>query len=133
VLDLVVGSDEPLDMSKVVVQILDVLVVEDRTSDWMFILHAWNIMHAFYDKANLYDHDWVAIYKKALEDCNSKKRAGGRQYENTGRTKLPIWMTKAERLLLIEDINQASSQICSKLNCIQPYPRKKILASWNQM
>jgi hypothetical protein len=31
-LDLVVGSQGPLDKSKVVVQIIDVLVVEDRTS-----------------------------------------------------------------------------------------------------
>jgi hypothetical protein len=40
-------------------------------------------------------------------------------------------MTKAKRLLLMEDINLDSSKICYKLNCVQPYPRKKILALQN--
>ena len=66
--DLVLGSDEPLGLSRVAVQIIDVLIVEDMTFDWMFTLRAWNIMHAFYDGASLYDHDQVAIYKKALEE-----------------------------------------------------------------
>jgi hypothetical protein len=51
--DLVLGSDGPLVLSKVAVQIVDILVVEDKTSDWMFTLRAWNIMHAFNDGASL--------------------------------------------------------------------------------
>jgi hypothetical protein len=46
-----------------------------------FSLLAWNNMHAFYSGASLYDHDQVAIYKKALEECNSKKRCGIRRYK----------------------------------------------------
>jgi hypothetical protein len=130
---LVLGSDGPLGPSRVAVQIVDVLVVEERTSDWMFTLRAWNIMHAFYDGASLYDHDQVAIYKKRLEESKSKKRASGRLYEYSGRPKLPIHITKAERLLSTKDINLASSHICCKLNCMQPFPRKKILAVRNQM
>jgi hypothetical protein len=42
-------------------------------------------------------------------------------------------MMKVERLLLIEDINLVVSKICYKLNYIQLYPRKKILALRNQM
>jgi hypothetical protein len=61
--DLVLGSDGPLGLNRVVVQIVDVLVVKDRTLDWMFTLRAWNITHAFYDGASLYDHDQVAIKK----------------------------------------------------------------------
>jgi hypothetical protein len=56
-LKLVLGSEGPLGPSKVAVQIVDVLVVEERTSDWMFTLRGWNITHAFYDGASLYDHD----------------------------------------------------------------------------
>ena len=37
---LVLGSDGPLGPSKVAVQIIDILVVEDQTSNWMFILSA---------------------------------------------------------------------------------------------
>jgi hypothetical protein len=44
--NLVVGSDGPLGLIKVAVQIIDVLVVEERTFDWMFPLFAWNIMHS---------------------------------------------------------------------------------------
>ena len=55
--------------------------MEEKTFDWMFILHAWNIMHAFYDGANLSDHDQVAIYKKRLEESKSKKHASGRLYK----------------------------------------------------
>jgi hypothetical protein len=116
--DLVRGSDRPLGLSRVVVQIVDVLVVEDRTSDWMFTLCAWNITHAFYDRASMYDHDQVAIYKKALEESKSKKRASRRQYEYSGRSKLPMRITKAEKLLSMEDINLVSSYICCKLNCV---------------
>ena len=115
---LVLGSDSPLGPSRVAVQIVDVLVVKERTSDWMLILHAWNIMHAFYDGASLYDHDQVAIYKKRLEESKLKKRGSGRLYEYNGRPKLPMRITKAERLLLMEDINLVASQICCKLNCM---------------
>ena len=45
-----------------------------------------------------------------------------------GRPKLPMHITKAKKLLSIEDINFVSSHICYKLNCVQPFPRKKILA-----
>jgi hypothetical protein len=131
--DLVLGSDGPLGLSRVAVQIVDVLVVQDRTFDWMFTLRAWNITHAFYDGVSLYDHDQVAIYKKALEESKSKKHASGRQYEYSGRPKLPMRITKAKRLLLMEDINLVSSHICYKLNCVQPFPREKILAVRNQM
>jgi hypothetical protein len=131
--DLVLGSDGPLGLSRVAVQIVDVFIVEDKTSDWMFTLHAWNITHAFYDGASLYDHDQVAIYKKALEESKSKKRASGRHYEYSGRPKLPMCITKAERLLSMEDINLVSSHICCKLNYVQPFPRDKILAVRNQM
>ena len=55
--NLVLSSNGPLGPSRVAVQIVDVFVVEDRTCDWMFTLHAWNIKHAFYDGASLYDHD----------------------------------------------------------------------------
>jgi hypothetical protein len=130
---LVLGSDGPLGPSRVAVQIVDVLVVEERTSDWMFTLRAWNIMHAFYDGASLYDHDQVAIYKKRLEESKSKKRASGRLYEYSGRPKLAMRITKAERLLSREDINLVSSHMCCKLNCVQPFPRERILAVRNQM
>jgi hypothetical protein len=109
--NLVLGSDGPLGPSRVAVQIIDVLVVEDRTSNWMFTLRAWNITHAFYDGASLYDHDQVAIYKKCLEESKSKKRANGRLYEYSGRPKLPMSKTKAEKLLSTEDINLVSSHI----------------------
>jgi hypothetical protein len=115
---LVLGSDGPLGPSRVAVQIVDLLVVEERTSDWMFTLRAWNIMHAFYDGTSLYDHDQVAIYKKRLEESKSKKCASGRLYEYSGRPKLPMCITKAERLLLTEDINLVSSHICCRLNCV---------------
>jgi hypothetical protein len=131
--DLVLNSDGPLGLSRVDVQIIDILVVEDKTSDWMFILHTWNITHAFYNGASLYDHDQVAIYKKALEESKSKKRAGGRQYEYSGRPKLPMCITKAERLLSMEDINLVSIHICYKLNCVQPFPREKIFVVQNQL
>jgi hypothetical protein len=131
--DLVLGSDGPLGSNRVVVQIVEVLVLEDRTSDWLFTLRVWNIMHAFYGGASLYDHDQVAIYKKAVEDLKSKKRGGGRQYEYCERPTLPLWTTKAERLLSIEDINLVSSNVCCKRNCVQPFPREKILALRNQM
>ena len=114
-LDLVLGSDGPLGLSKVAVQIVDVLVVEDKTSDWMFTLHTWNILHAFYDGASIYDHDQIAIYKKALEESKSKKRVGGSQYEYSGRPKLPMHITKAERLLSMEDINLVLSHSWCKL------------------
>jgi hypothetical protein len=130
---LVLGSDGPLGPSRVAVQIVDVLVVEERTSDWMFTLRAWNIMHAFYDGTSLYYHDQVAIYKKRLEESKSKKRASGRLYEYSGRPKLPMRITKAQRLLSIEDINLVSSHICCKLNCMQSFQREKILAVRNQM
>ena len=68
----------PLGLNRVAVQIIDVLVVRDMTSDWIFTLCAWNIMHAFYDGASLQDHDQVAIYKKTLEESKSKKCAGKR-------------------------------------------------------
>jgi hypothetical protein len=130
---LVLGSDGPLGPSRVAVQIVDVLVVEERTSDWMFTLRAWNIMHAFYDGAGLYDHDQVAIYKKRLEESKSKKHASGRLYEYSGRPKLAMRITKVERLLSTEDINLVSSHICCKLNCVQPFPTERILAVRNQM
>jgi hypothetical protein len=130
---LVLGSDGPLGPSRVAVQIVNVLIVEERTSDWMFTLRAWNIMHAFYDGASLYDHDQVAIYKKRLEKSKSKKRASRRLYEYSGRPKLPMRIVKAERLLLTEDINLVSSHISCKLNCVQPFPREKIVAVRNQM
>jgi hypothetical protein len=52
--DLVVGSKGPLGMSKVAIQIINVLVVEDRTSNWMFSLCAWNMISlcAFYGRAS---------------------------------------------------------------------------------
>jgi hypothetical protein len=124
--NLVLGSDGPLGPTKVVVQIVDVFVVEDRTCDWMFTLRAWNIKHAFYNGASLYDHDQVAIYKKALEDSKSKKHASGRLYEYSGRPKVPMRITKAERLLSMEDINLVSSHMCCKLNCVQSFPREDL-------
>ena len=130
---LVLGSDGPLDPSRVVVQIVDIFVVEERTSDWMFTLRAWNIMHTFYDGASLYNHDQVAIYKKRLEESKLKKRVSGRLYEYNGRPKLPMRITKVERLLSMEDINLVSSRICCKLNCVQPFPREKILVVQNQI
>jgi hypothetical protein len=42
-------------------------------------------------------------------------------------------ITKAERLLSMKDINLVSSDVCYKLNCVQPFPREKILAVRNQM
>jgi hypothetical protein len=42
-------------------------------------------------------------------------------------------ITKAERLLSMEDINLVSSHMCCKSNCVQPFPRDKILAIRNQM
>jgi hypothetical protein len=131
--NLVLGSDGPLGLSRVAVQIVDVFVVEDRTYDWMFTLRAWNIKHAFYDGASLYDHDQVAIYKKALEDSKSKKRVSRRLYKYNERPQVPMRITKAERLLSMEDINLVSSHMCCKLNCVQPFPREKILAVQNQM
>jgi hypothetical protein len=125
--NLVLGSDGPLGLSRVAVQIVDVFVVEDRTYDWMFTLRAWNIKHAFYDGASLYDHDKVAIYKKALEDSKSKKRVSRRLYKYNERPQVPMRITKAERLLSMEDINLVSSHMCCKLNCVQPFPREKIL------
>jgi hypothetical protein len=68
-----------------------------------------------------------------LEESKSKKRAGGRQYEYSGRPKLPMCITKAERLLSMEDINLVSIHICCKLNCVKPFPREKILTVRNQM
>lgn len=84
----------------------------------MFTLFIWNIMHVFYDGTSLYDHDQIAIYKKALEDSKPKRRVGKRQYEYCGRPKLPIRITKAERLLPMEDINLVSSNVFCKLNCV---------------
>jgi hypothetical protein len=89
--------------------------------------------YAFYKGTSLYDHDQITIYKRDLEDYNSKKNAGKRQYEYTRRPKLPMQMTKAKRLLSMEDINLVSSKICCKLNYMEPYPRNKILALQNQM
>jgi hypothetical protein len=130
---LVLSSEGPLGPSRVAVQIVDVLVVEEKTSDWMFTLRAWNITHAFYDGTSLYDHNQVAIYKKRLEESKSKKRGSARLYEYSGRPKLPMRITKVERLLSTEDINLVSSHICCKLNCVQPFPKEKILAVRNQM
>ena len=121
--NLVLGSDGPLGLSKMAVQIIDVLIVEDKTSDRMFTLCAWNIMYAFYDGASLYDCDQIAIYKKALEESKSKKRASMRQYDYNRRPELPMGITKVNRLLLMEDINLISSHICCKLNCVQPFLR----------
>jgi hypothetical protein len=86
-------------------------------------VRGFGFLHTFYDGASLYDHDQVAIYKKALEESKSKKRTSGRQYEYSGRPKLPMRITKAERLLSMEEINLVSSHICCKLNCVQPFPR----------
>ena len=130
---LVLGSDGPLDPSRVAVQIVDVLVVEERTSDWMFTLCAWNIVQAFYDGASLYDDDQVAIYKKCLEEPKLKKCGSRRLYEYSGRPKLPMRITKAERLLSTKAINLVSSHICCKLNCVQPSSSEKIVAVRNQM
>jgi hypothetical protein len=58
---------------------------------------------------------------------------GVRQYEYCGRPTLPLRTTKVERLLSAEDINLVSSNLCCKRNCVQPFPRKKILALQNQM
>jgi hypothetical protein len=99
----------------------------------MFSLCAWNIMHAFYNGASICDHNQVAICKRALEDCNSKKHVGGRQYESSGWPKLAMQMTKAERLLSMEDINLVSSKNCCKLNCVQPFLKENIFALQNQM
>jgi hypothetical protein len=129
--DLVLGSNGPLDLSRVPVQIVDILIVEEKTSIWIFTLRVWNITHTFYDGASMYDHDQVVVYKKALEDSKLKKRVGKRQYEYCGRPKLPMRITKAERLLSMEDINLVSSNVCCKLNCVQPFPREKILALRN--
>ena len=85
-------------------QIIYLFVWEERVTDWMFMLCAWKVTNAFYEGASLYNHDQIANYKKMLEDWNSKKRADARQYEYSGRPKLPMWMTKAKRLLSIEDI-----------------------------
>ena len=38
-------------------------------------------------------------------------------------------ITKAKRLLSMEDINLVSSHMCCKLNCMQPFLREKILSS----
>jgi hypothetical protein len=75
--DLVFGSDGPLGLSRVAVPIVDVLVVEDRTSDWMFTLRAWNITHAFYDGASLYDHDQVANIRKLWKSQNPRSMQVG--------------------------------------------------------
>jgi hypothetical protein len=131
--NLVLGSDGPLGPTRVAVQIVDVLLVEDRTCDWMFTLRTWNIKYAFYNGASLYDHDQVAIYKKTLEDSKSKKRESGRLYEYSARPKVPMRITKAERLLSMEDKYLVSSHMCCKSNCVQPFPREKILAIRNQM
>lgn len=42
-------------------------------------------------------------------------------------------MTKAERFFSMEDKNCVLSKIYCKLNCMQPYSRKKILVLQNQM
>ena len=72
--NLVLGRNGPLGLSRMSVQIIDVLVVEERTSDWIFTLRMWNITHTFYDGASMYDHDQIVLYKKALEDSKLKKR-----------------------------------------------------------
>jgi hypothetical protein len=130
---LVVGNEGPLGPNKVAVQITDVLVMDDRTTNWMFTLRAWKISHAFYVGASLYDHDQIGIYRKAMEDWNSKRRPSARPYDCCGRSMLPVRITKAKRLLSMEDINLVASKICCKFNCIQPYPREKIFALRNQM
>ena len=130
---LVIGNEGPLSPNKVLVQKIDLLIWKEKSSNWMFTLYVWNITHAFYRRTSLYDHNQTAIYKKALKDWNSKKHACARQYEYSGRAKLLMQMTKVEKLLLIEDINLMASKIFYKLNYIQPYPRKKILALRNQM
>lgn len=125
---LVLGNEGPLGPNKIAIQITDVLVMDDRITDWMFTLCAWRISHAFYAGASLYDHDQIAIYRKAMEDWNSKRRPSTRPYDCSRRSKLPMQITKAKRFLSIEDINLVTNKICCKFNCVQPYPREKIFA-----
>jgi hypothetical protein len=68
-----VGRDGPLGEGRVAVQITNLFLVKKRTSNWMFLLCAWNIMHLFYNGASLYCRNQVPIHKKAMEDCNAKK------------------------------------------------------------
>jgi hypothetical protein len=98
-------NEGPLGPNKVAMQIIYLFVWKERMTNWMFMLRAWKVTNAFYEGASLYNHDQIANYKKTLEDWNSKKLADAKQYEYSGRPKLPMRMTKAERLLLIEDIN----------------------------
>jgi hypothetical protein len=61
---LVIGNEGPLSPNKVIVQIIDLLIFKEKTSDWMFTLRAWNITHAFYRGTSLYDHNQIAIIRK---------------------------------------------------------------------
>ena len=55
---LVVDSDGmPLDNDHVAVQIVESLLEEDVSSEWMFSMRTWHIRMVFLNGASLYDHD----------------------------------------------------------------------------
>ena len=60
---LVIDSDGMLlDNDHVSIQIVESLLEEEVSSEWVFSMRAWHIYRMFLNGANLYNHDQQYIY-----------------------------------------------------------------------
>jgi len=119
----------PLDDTHVVVYISKTHSEADIPQDQMHALVAWSIKLVHYCGASLHGHVTRDNYNQLQVICaNPPSSKSVLSYTNTIRNPPHEICIKMKNLLSQESINLVSSKVCCSRNCVQPFPRKKILA-----
>src|SRR5579875_536656 len=126
-------SSGPLGDSMVVVQVSNTFVEVEDPEDWRYSFKSWPIRQVFLDGVSLLHHSQRDVFNKWLVERNKSLGERSRSYDNSSRNCPPSVSRNAERLLTPQSVNAVASNICCTQNCVQHYPREKILVLRSRM
>lgn len=129
----VLGAEGLLGEHQIAVQISASLCEDIVPSGWAYSMHAWPIKQAIYNGFSLDDHPRRDGYNVAIAQFHAKKRKGVRHYSLDNRAAPISRTTRIEQKLSQHSILSVASKVCCTLNCVQPFPREKILALRQQI
>ena len=133
-LDLIIDKDnQPLGDDRAVVQITQSLSEHKISSDSLFQLRLWHIMHVVFNGASLYDHEQLNIFNLASTASCQRSHVDARPYESSRERKNSEKIPKKVVLLNVDSIANVSTKSCCSRNCLQPFPRNKIEALKSEM
>lgn len=124
---MIVGSSGPLGDSQVVVQVSNMFIEAEAPHEWRYLFKSWPIPQVFLDEVSLFYHSKYDIYNMWMVECSRPIDGCNCSYDSSSRnTHLPV-SCNAEFLMIPQFINAVASTSCCKQNCVQYYPREKII------